>query len=113
MEKRRHQRISVHNLSVDASDGVGFLQGAVADVSRFGIGVTNLQRRKGGQPPRMTFVVSGQGASFKMTVRPKWSIIQGAGKAVGAEIIDPPHRWAEFVKRIQPQDQEGEGATEL
>ena len=105
MEKRRYQRLRISNLSVDASDGVGFLQGAVVDASRFGIGVSDLQRRKGGPPTRMTFIVSGRGENFKITVRPRWSIAQGAGKSVGAEIIDPPRRWTEFIMKFEPPPQ--------
>ena len=106
MEKRRYQRIRIRNLQVDASDGVGFLQGAVVDASRFGISVTDLQRRKGGPPAKMTFIVSGQGENFKMMVRPRWSIVQGAGKSVGAEIIDPPRRWTEFIMTFEPTPQD-------
>ena len=95
----------IRNLAVDASDGVGFLQGAVVDASRFGICVTDLQRRKGGPPAKMTFIVSGQGENFKMTVRPRWSFIQGAGKSVGAEIIDPPRGWTEFIMKFEPTTQ--------
>lgn len=103
MEKRRYPRIIMENLAVDASDGVGFLQGTVADISRFGVCVTNLQQRKSGQPARMTFVISGQGENFKMTVRPRWSVLEGAGKSVGAEIVDPPLRWTEFIMNFEPR----------
>lgn len=106
MEKRRYQRIRMRNLQVDASDGVGFLQGAVVDASRSGISVAHLQRRRGGQPMTMTFIVSGQRENFKMIVRPRWSIVHGAGKSVGVEIIDPPRRWTEFIMKFEqpPQD---------
>ena len=101
MEKRRSQRIPIKNLAVDAYDGLGFLQGMVANVSRFGICVTNLQRRKG-QPWKMTFIVSGRGKNFKMTVKPRWTIAQGASKSVGAEILELPSGWAEFVMSFEP-----------
>jgi hypothetical protein len=97
MEKRRHQRLAMKKLTVDASDGIGFLQGMVSDVSRSGVSVLGFQRRKSQDPATMTFVVSGLGENFKMTVRPKWSVLQGAGKAVGTEIINPPAHWTEFV----------------
>lgn len=101
MEKRRHQRLQIENLAVDASDGVGFLQGSVADASRCGVCVSDLQRRKGGDPARMTFVIHGRGKNFKITVRPKWSVTQGAGKTVGAEILDPPGLWTQFVMSFE------------
>ena len=102
VDKRSYQRILMRNLAVDAYDGVGFLQGTVSDVSRFGICVTGLQRRRGGQPEKMTFVVSGEGKNFKMTVSPRWSVVQGAGKFVGALILDPPLSWTEFVMSFEP-----------
>ncbi len=101
MEKRKCQRIPLRNLAVDAYDGLSFLQGIVANVSRFGICVTGFQRRKR-QPEKMTFIVSGQGKNFKMKVRPRWSIAQGASKVVGAEIVDPPSAWTEFVMDCEP-----------
>lgn len=102
MERRRHQRIIVRKLTVDASDGIGFLQGDVTDISKCGLRVSDLQRRKIGQPSRMTFVISGQGEHFKMTVKPRWCILQGASKSIGAEIVEPSLSWAKFITSFEP-----------
>jgi len=102
MEKRKHLRIAMENLSVDIADGVGFFQGMVSDVSRFGICMTDLPKRINGDAEKMTIVVSGRAGHFKMNVRPRWYTRGSARRSVGVEIMDVPWGWNEFVKNFEP-----------
>jgi hypothetical protein len=102
MERRKYQRISMENLSVDVSDGVGFFPGVVSDVSRFGLSMTDLPVRLDGDAKKMTIVISGKNGHFKMNVRPKWSAKDGIRKSVGAEITNTPWGWTEFVMNYEP-----------
>jgi hypothetical protein len=102
MERRKYQRMTIENLSVDVSDGVGFFPGVVSDVSRFGMSIADLPMRLNGDAKKMTVVVSGQGRHFKMNVRPRWSTKDGLRKSVGAEITNAPWGWTEFVMNVEP-----------
>lgn len=111
MEKRNHPRIAFKNLSVDASDGVGFFQGIISDASRFGVCVTGLPKRLNDKAKKMTVVISGQGENFKMSVRPRWSTNDGAGKSIGAEILTAPWGWTEFIMKFEPKVHDDAWAT--
>lgn len=100
MDKRNHRRIPLRNLSVDASDGFGFSQGKISDISKFGICMTDLPKSFCGQANSVTAIISGQGKYFKMIVHPRWSSTDDDSQSVGAEIIDPPSTWTEFVMRL-------------
>ena len=100
MDKRNHRRIPLRNLSVDASDGFGFSQGKISDISKFGICMTDLPKSFCGQASSMTAIISGQGKYFKMIVLPRWANTDDESQSVGAEIIDPPSNWTEFVVKL-------------
>lgn len=94
--------MKMDNLTVDVSDGVGFFQGLVSDISRFGMCLTDLPKRLNGAARKMTVVVSWKGEHFKMDVRPRWFTEDGAGKYVGVEITNAPWSWTEFVMKFEP-----------
>ena len=104
MEKRQHLRIAMENLSVDVSDGAGFFQGMVSDISRFGMCLTDLPKRVNGDAEKITIVVSRRGIHFRMNVRPRWYTHTdgGARKSFGAEILAAPLGWTEFVMNYEP-----------
>ncbi len=106
MEKRHHPRVEIQNISVDASDGVGFFHGVISDASRFGVRVTDLQKKMDGKVQKITVVVSGHGHHFKMNVRPRWSTYNGISKSIGAEILNAPWGWTEFIMKFEPERQE-------
>jgi len=90
------------SLSVDVADGSGFFKGMVSDVSRNGLCITDLSESLDGDTKKMTVVVSGKGANFKMNVRPRWYTYGGARKIIGVEMIHTPLGWAEFVMNEDP-----------
>jgi len=103
MEKRYHPRVSIENLSADAADGVGFFSGTVTDVSRFGVCLSDFPKKIKGEANKLTIIVSGHGKRFKMNVRPRWSSVYGVCKAIGAEILNPPWGWTEFIMQFEPK----------
>jgi hypothetical protein len=102
MEKRRHPRITIKNLSVDVSDGHRFFSGIVSDISRVGFCMNDLPKNLDADTKKMTVVISGQGKRIKMTVKPRWSARDNLTKSVGAEILDVPWDWTEFVMDFEP-----------
>ena len=64
-----------------------------------------------GKQKKMTVVVSGQGKNFKLSVRPRWSNIDGNGWSVGAEILNPPWGWTDFIMQYEPKLQDDVWAT--
>ena len=100
MEKRRHQRMAISNLSADISDGKGFFPGVVSDLSRFGLRLTDLPL-KVDSSQRPSIVVSGHGRNFKMLVRPCWTQKDNNRKSVGVEIMNAPWEWTEFVAGLE------------
>jgi hypothetical protein len=103
MEKRRHLRIAVKNLPVGINDGVGYFQGMVSDVSRFGICMTDLPQQINGDAKRMTIVISAKEGHFKMNIRPRWYTHDSATRSAGVEIITVPLGWTEFVMNLEPE----------
>ncbi len=101
--------MAMKGLSVDVSDGSGFFQGFVTDISRMGLSMADLPKRLHGDAKIMTVVVSGQDCNFKMSVRPRWYTHGGVRKAVGAEILSAPWGWTEFVMGFESVDEEAMG----
>ena len=102
MEKRKHMRIAMKTLSVDAYDGIGFFSGGVSDVSSLGLCLTDLPNHLKEHKKILTIVVSAREEHFKMTVMAKWSIKGGVRKSVGVKIINAPWEWTEFIMQFDP-----------
>ena len=90
------------NLPIDVADGSGFFQGVVSDISRSGLCMTDLSERLDGDVEKLTVVVSGKEASFRMNVRPRWYTYGGVTKTIGVEVINAPLGWMEFVLDVEP-----------
>jgi len=108
MDKRKHPRIPMSDISVDVSDGFGFFSGNASDISRFGLGLVNMAKRLGRDADRFTVVVSGRGQDFKFKVFPRWEEVEGLTKRIGVEIANAPWEWTEFVMQYEP-DQGDDG----
>lgn len=109
MEKRRHQRIEIKNFWADVSDGKGFFSGVVTNLSRFGLGMTDLPAKLDSNQ-RLSIVISGHGRNFKMLVKPRWAQKESMQKSVGVEIMNAPWGWTEFIMQMEtpPDDVWGE-----
>ena len=94
--------MTVDNLCADVSDGRGFFSGMVTDLSRFGLCMTDLPVKLDNTCQRFSIVISGHGRNFKMLVQPRWVKTATGRKCVGAEIMDAPWAWTEFVMEFEP-----------
>ena len=103
---RKSRRLEVHGLNADISDGIGFFPGIISDISRQGLGLSDLPQRVDDSARKMTIVVTGHGRNFKMLVRPRWSEKEGIRKKIGCEIVTIPWEWTDFVSTFEPKDDE-------
>lgn len=76
--------------------------GAVYDISRFGLCMTDMPIKLQSDVGKMTVIVAGKGGRFRLNVKPKWSTGDSRKKSVGAEILDAPWVWTEFVMKFEP-----------
>lgn len=113
MNKRRHQRIEVHNhnLVANLSNGVASFSGHVCDVSRFGMLLADIPAELNSQGAKLSVVVSVNGREFKMLVVPKWVSGNNAEKRMGLVILDAPLAWTMFVMSYEPKDEDIWAAT--
>lgn len=103
MEKRYHPRLPLQYFSVDAIDGAGFFQGEVENVSRVGICIKDLPKRLNNKAQEIIIVVAGNGQNFRLKARPRWSTLDSTANSVGAEIINPPWAWTDFIVSLEPK----------
>jgi len=106
MEKRRHPRMVITNLEADISDGKGFFNGVVHDISRFGLSITALPKRLDRSADIYSVILDGPGTHFKLLARPIWEEDDGTSKTIGAIIENSPWTWTEFVMNHEPDHEE-------
>jgi hypothetical protein len=106
MENRKHPRMVINNIEADISDGKGFFNGVVLDISRFGIQIADIPQRLDSSADIYSVIIDGPGIHFKLLARPIWEVKNGSSKTIGAQIENSPWTWAEFVLR-QETDREG------
>ena len=104
MNKRRHERMKVINLTADLSDGFGFFSGTVCDISRCGMLLDDVPKKLNHQLKKLTVVVSTNKKTFKMLAIPKWGRENNHRKLIGIEIISAPSVWTDFVRKYEPKD---------
>ena len=103
INKRKHYRIDSKTLSIDISDGIGVSSGSAVDISRFGMCLVNLSKRISRDSDNYTVVATtNDGKIFKFKVRPKWEQSGLSSKTLGVEIENPPGKWTEYVKTLEP-----------
>lgn len=106
MEKRKHPRITIRNLTVDVNDGNEFFYGMIADVSRNGIRINELSGQLDTTAPTIMVVISGKENYFRMFVKPKWWARERGNTTLGAEIVKIPWSWKEFIMKNEPASEE-------
>jgi hypothetical protein len=103
MEKRKHRRVSAQGLSVEISDGISLYKGTVSDISMSGVRMAELPSRLDGKSSWLAVVISGHDASFRMFIKPRWSVLKDAGMSIGGVIVDPSWDWADFIHGFEPK----------
>lgn len=106
MDKRRHPRISIRGLTADISDGKGFFTGKVNDISTHGLSLDEIHQKLDGNADILSVIVDCRSGRFRLLVKQKWETGNGLVKSIGGQIENNPWNWAEFVERLEPdQDQ--------
>ncbi len=94
--------MGLNNLVADISDGQGFFNGFIKDLSRSGIQVIEVPKRLDDTVNQLSVVVSTKRDHFKLRVKPRWTRKQDINKVLGLEIVSAPVGWAEFIIDQEP-----------
>ena len=103
MEKRKHRRVPIDGFSVEISDGIGFYSGTVLDISLCGIRMGELPARLDGNASWIRAVITGHNASYRVFIKPRWTVLEGTNRTVGGTIVEPSWDWADFVHCFEPE----------
>ena len=104
MGLRKHHRINLSGIDVVFSDRRGFGTGTIKDVSRFGIGISDIPRRLNMENDLMTLVISFKGKQFKLQAIPKWEKKSGPSLTTGVEVENTPWEWTEMIMCLEPKN---------
>jgi hypothetical protein len=102
MERREQPRIMFDDLSVDINDGKGFFRGMITNFSKTGLCMEDLPIPINTETERLTVVVSGKRAHFRLVVCPKWYTSGNSVKTIGGEILSSSFMWDDFVSLLEP-----------
>lgn len=99
MQNREYRRLEIPHIQADVSDGKGFFNGEVKNLSRFGLSITDIPVDLDNSSDIYSVILDGPGTHFKLLVRPIWEQNDGISKTIGARIENSPWTWTEFVMR--------------
>ncbi|MGI9536111.1 MAG: PilZ domain-containing protein [Desulfocapsaceae bacterium] len=99
MQNREYPRLEIPQIQADVSDGKGFFTGAVKNLSRFGLSISDIPTNLDNSSDIYSVILDGPGTHFKLLVRPIWEQDDGNSKTIGARIENSPWTWTEFVMR--------------
>lgn len=99
MQKREYPRLEIAHIQADVSDGKGFFSGAVKNLSRFGLSISDIPINLDNTSDIYSVILDGPGTHFKLLVRPIWEQDDGVSKTIGTRIENSPWTWTEFVMR--------------
>ena len=99
MQNREYPRLEIPHIQADVSDGKGFFTGAVKNLSRFGLSISDIPINLDNTSDIYSVILDGPGTHFKLLVRPIWEQDDGVSKTIGARIENSPWTWTEFVMR--------------
>jgi hypothetical protein len=91
----------MNGLLVETSDGIGFYRGTVSDISLSGIRIIDNQPRIDENGSWLIANITGHGSSFRMLIKPVWSILEGTSRSIGGAIVDTSWDWPGFVRRFE------------
>ncbi|SDO79371.1 PilZ domain-containing protein [Desulforhopalus singaporensis] len=104
MDRRHYPRITVADVQTDISDGKGFVQGTVENISRSGLLIDDIPGKIDSQCSKFFLVVNCGRKSCKLSVIPKWIHRSGSKARMGVKILDAPWEWFKYVMDLEPQD---------
>lgn len=103
MNKRKHHRITVPNLTVEVSCGADCFLGTANDVSRQGILLDNIPHHLAKPNEILSIVIVSSGKKFKMLAYPRWIAEGSIQNEMGIEFLDASADWKEFVRIREPK----------
>ena len=98
--KRQCQRLKINDIVVHVSDGRGYCEGFLNDISRIGLCLkfsSGVLERK---PEELGVLLKGHGKFFLIKVKPKWEQYDGLETCIGSQIVDAHWRWERFRENI-------------
>lgn len=97
-DTRCDQRIAVHGLRAEISDGLRSYCGLVINISRSGVCLRDVTDRLSPSRALLSIAIHAGSGSYRLVVRPRWTKLQeNRAKTIGAEIASSPDSWGEFV----------------
>ena len=103
MEHRKYPRLNAAEMDISISDRIGFSNGIVKDVSRFGVCITDIPRRLQPENDCITVVINNRDKRFKLQLKPQWEKQEGLTIATGTAIDEAPWEWVELIMRMERQ----------
>jgi len=105
-ERRKHERFETPGLKTNISDGNTAFVVVVDDVSKKGVGVSEVPSGFDETVTKCLAVVNGPLRDFELTLQPRWVHVSGKSKnkRIGFQISDPPIEWLDFVEGLKGED---------
>jgi hypothetical protein len=98
--KRQYSRLKVDGIVVHISDGRGYCEGFLNDISRFGLCLKFKSDELERKPEKLGVLLIAHGKYFPVRVKPKWELYNGSETCIGSEIDDTHWHWEKFKKNI-------------
>ena len=106
-DKRQHPRLKVAGVVAHVSDGIGYCEGFLNDVSKFGLCLNISADKCDRKAEKLGVLLVGYGKYFQVQVKPKWEKCNGGEENIGAEIEDVYWDWDKFRENIEGNRQCG------
>ncbi len=94
--------MAIKNLFAEVNDGIGFSEGTVSNISRYGLCITDLPRFIHTDAKTMMLLIPMKEHYFRLFVKPKWFISENGTMTIGSEIMNTPWRWKDYVRNHEP-----------
>ncbi len=101
VEKRKAPRMKVSGVIVHVSDGIGYCEGRLHDVSQFGLCLENHINTFDRHTEKLGVLLIAYGRYFQVLVKPRWGQCDGTTECVGAEIEDAHWDWEDFRENLE------------
>jgi hypothetical protein len=98
--KRQYPRLKVDGIVAHISDGRGYCEGCLNDISRAGLSLKFNTDKLERKPEKLGVLLMGDGKFFLIQVKPKWEQYSGSETCIGSEIDDAHWHWKKFRENI-------------
>jgi hypothetical protein len=95
-DKRRHPRVTLHNITVHVTDGCLFATAMLENISPNGICLCNLPEQLYKNAGKLTVFSSDNPGLPVLQIEPRWQKSGWGGKTIGAVILNTTDAWRLF-----------------